>query len=189
SCPEEDEIPDLALDADCDYEEPDYKGLLTGFENFENNPVIEQSTSREGDILNVILVVRDGEGGEVVDECSFQVEITDETKPNINCPSEKNEFFDPQVGFTVPDYGGEVGISDNCTPEEELRQNLVQTPAPGEIIFVSQPISFTVEDASGNPDNCSFFLTLFEDADEVPPTFIDCPSANGITQEAAPGLC
>src|SRR5690606_24598818 len=52
-----------------------------------------------------------------------------------------------------------------------------------------QPISFTVEDASGNPDDCSFSLTLFEYADEVPPTFIDCPSPNGITQEAAPGLC
>ncbi|MDT0687253.1 Ig-like domain-containing protein [Autumnicola psychrophila] len=122
-------------------------------------------------------------------ECDIRVIVTEDVAPQITCPGPKTANFDPEVGFTVLDYRSEVAVSDACTDEEELRQNLVQDPAPGEVIYGNQQISFTVEDASGNLEECSFTLTLNEVTDEVAPTFVDCPSANGMTQEAAPGLC
>ncbi|MDT0688272.1 Ig-like domain-containing protein [Salegentibacter sp. F188] len=123
-------------------------------------------------------------------DCSFRVIVTEDVAPQVFCPAPKMANFDPEVGFTVPDYRAEVTVSDNCTSEEELRQNIVQDPAPGETIFTTQQISFSVEDASENiSGGCSFTLTLNEVTDEVAPNFIECPSANGMTQDAAPGLC
>ncbi|MDT0676712.1 Ig-like domain-containing protein [Autumnicola musiva] len=107
-------------------------------------------------------------------ECSFLVTVTDNEDPVINCPSPKMVNINPEEGFTVPDYRGEVAVSDNCTSEEELRQNLIQTPAPGNVISENQPIIFTVTDASGNIEDCSFLLSLGE---EEQPLEISCPAA------------
>ncbi|WP_373057481.1 HYR domain-containing protein [Zunongwangia sp. H14] len=104
-------------------------------------------------------------------ECSFNVIVTEDVVPQITCPDPKTAIFDPETGFTIPDYVGELIVSDNCTPEENLQ--ITQTPAAGTVVYESQEISFTVTDASGNTGNCGFQLTLEEEEEELE---ITCPA-------------
>ncbi|MDT0646054.1 HYR domain-containing protein [Zunongwangia sp. F260] len=128
----------------------------------------------------VTYTATDEEGNSTV--CSFRVIVTEDVPPQVFCPDPKTETFDPEVGYTVPDYRDEVELSDNCTSEEDLRGNLVQDPAPGEIIYASQQISFSVEDVSGNDSDCNFELTLEEENAGVP-----CPE--DITRNVDSGSC
>ena len=176
---EEEEVPPLdidcpgtqieILDENCRFEVPDYTtSMAAEFPEAEFSQSPKPGTFISASTPVSILAVM----GEQNDSCSFQLNLEDSMAPEINCPDPKTVTFDPEVGFTIPDYRDEVAVSDNCTSEEELRQNLVQTPAPGETFYASQQISFSVVDASENSHSCSFELTLEE---EVPPLDIDCP--------------
>src|SRR5690606_29100870 len=123
-----------------------------------------------------------GENG-LMATCTFTVNIIDNEIPVIaTCAGPRMENFDPAIGFEVPDYRDELVVSDNCTSEDELI--ITQTPAPGEIISVSQSISFSVKDAAGRTAECSFQLTLEEEETDVPLEFTTCPGPKtGILSE------
>ncbi|MDT0644872.1 tandem-95 repeat protein [Zunongwangia sp. F363] len=139
----------------CEFELPDYTGSLQQQfpqATFTQSPAAGTVISAGTTIT--ISGTRNGEN----DSCSFQLNLSDTSKPRITCPGPKTANFNAEEGFTVPDYRDEVAVSDNCTSEENLQ--ITQSPAAGEVIYASQQISFTVTDVSGNNASCGFQLTL-----------------------------
>lgn len=149
-----------SFDENCEFVLPDYTlALREQFlqAEFTQSPLAGTVVFQSPEIT--ISGVRDGESN----SCTFVVIIADTSKPQISCPGAKSATFDPEEGFTIPDYRGELLLLDNCAPEEELGDNVIQTPAPGQIIYESQEISFTVKDAAGNSATCNFLLQLTEE--------------------------
>lgn len=176
------------FDENCQFEVPDYTAEMAVefpdaefLQSPEPGTFISASTS-----VSISAII-----GNQSDSCSFQLNLEDGKPPVIDCPNPRTKTFNPASGFEVPDYRGEIIVSDNCSSEEELKENIVQTPAPGEIIYTSQQISFTVEDVSENTDNCSFQLTLVEEVEtpvakcKNPTVFLD---QNGQAQITADDL-
>ncbi|MDR5589790.1 HYR domain-containing protein [Christiangramia sp. SM2212] len=97
--------------------------------------------------------------------CSFTVRVIDAEVPEITCPDNKEENFDPNTGYEVPDFTTEVIVSDNCTSRDDLI--ITQSPQEGDIISESQVVTITVEDSAGLKDSCTFQLTLVEEQQYV----------------------
>ncbi|WP_029034650.1 HYR domain-containing protein [Salinimicrobium terrae] len=172
SCPDKGNIPELELDADCNYPQTDFGYLLSDFQNFTDEEYLVQTATRQDNNLEVIIKVYDGENGTFVDECNFTVSLIDNIPPTITCPS-------PDIVETVP--FGETGkkveytvpFGDNCTGAAiEQTSGL----ASGEVFPVGKTITntFVVTDASGNKTPCSFTVTINEAEDEEDPV-ITCP--------------
>ncbi|NJW54255.1 HYR domain-containing protein, partial [Salinimicrobium oceani] len=176
----------LDLDENCDYSESDFSDLIINRQHFENGIFIDQTEEREGDLLRVSLRVYHGEdeNSDFIGECNFQISLTDTTAPQISCPGPKTANFNPEVGFIVPDYSGEVLVFDNCNPDDTME--VIQDPVQGEVIYGSQQISFTVYDDSGNPAECEFQLTLEEEETGVPLEITGCPDPQ---QGSLDGYC
>ena len=88
--------------------------LLENFQNFQNDPYIDQDQTREGDQLLVSLHVYDGEGGAFVKTCDFALQVADTIKPNIDCPAS------PQT--ISPDSDGKYRLPD----ESDWRQAIIK---------------------------------------------------------------
>ena len=97
-----------------------------------------------------------GENGERI-TCSFEVMVVDNIPPNISCPGDQIENFDPETGFEVPNYESWATFSDNCG-EVSFRQE----PEAGAIIFQDTTVQLFAEDANEQVANCSFELQLTE---------------------------
>ncbi len=111
--------------------------------------------------------------------CSFDVVITDDENPTINCPSNINQSNDPGICGAVINYP--VPYADNCPGE-----TIVQTSggASGTLFPIGTTTnSFTVTDGVGNTITCSFDITISDTEDPV----INCPAT--INQAVVPGSC
>ena len=97
-----------------------------------------------------------GENGERI-TCSFEVMVVDNIPPNISCPGDQIENFDPETGFEVPNYESWATFSDNCG-EVSFRQE----PEAGAIIFQDTTVQLFAEDANEQVNSCSFELQLTE---------------------------
>jgi len=149
----EGDIPDLRLDENCEISViPDYSYLVET-ENF--TPVFEQTEERFGETLVVSLDVLNAENNNLVGECTFSINIVDIIPPNIACPGDQTESFDPEVGFAVPNYESLATFSDNCGVV-----NFLQEPAAGEIIYENTTVRLFAEDANEQEASCSFELQL-----------------------------
>lgn len=166
SCPAPGDLPQLQLDEDCSYTAPDYEYLLDSFENFENDPFFEQSEERNGNLLEVKIDVYDGEGGDFVNSCEFNIQLVDQIDPRIDCPTSPQSISANEDGeYFLPDYRGLA--KDNC--DENLV--VVQDPPAG-IITENTSVTITATDAAGNVSSqCSFKVVLVE---EGSPSFL-CP--------------
>ncbi|PRX49648.1 Ig-like domain-containing protein [Salegentibacter salegens] len=154
-CIEEEDIPNIRLDEDCELNIPDYTRLIET-ENF--NPAITQTYEELTEDTYLITVeIRDADTDEFVGDCEFSVNIVDLIPPTISCPDDQIESFDPNTGFQVPNYENMAGISDNCD-EVIFRQE----PAAGEIIYNNTTVNLFVEDEGGLEASCSFELELTE---------------------------
>ncbi|UBZ07093.1 tandem-95 repeat protein [Salegentibacter mishustinae] len=97
-----------------------------------------------------------GENGETI-TCSFEVMVIDNISPNISCPGDQIENFDPETGFEVPNYESWATFSDNCG-EVSFRQE----PEAGVIIYEDTTVQLFAEDANEQVASCSFELQLTE---------------------------
>ncbi|MCM4157783.1 HYR domain-containing protein [Gramella sp. AN32] len=149
-----------SFDQNCQFELPDFTAALK-----EEYPEAEfsQTPSPGAIVFQSTDITISGVQNEEQFSCTFFILISDTSKPQINCPADKIATFDPDQGFTVPDYSNELVLSDNCAPTAELSDNVSQSPAPGEVIYDSQQVSFIVNDDAGNTANCSFQLSLEEE--------------------------
>ncbi|PKD20227.1 hypothetical protein APR41_14695 [Salegentibacter salinarum] len=154
-CIEEEDIPNIRLDEDCELNIPDYTRLI---ETEHFNPAITQTYEELTEETYLITVeIRDADTDEFVGECEFSVGIVDLIPPTISCPNDQLESFDPDTGFEVPNYENMAGISDNCG-EVSFRQE----PAAGEIIYNNTTVNLFVEDEGGLDASCTFELELTE---------------------------
>lgn len=151
SCPPDKEV---TLGSNCSFEIHDYTILA------EIN-IPEAQISQQPEIGEI--VQQDTEitlfatfEGETV-ECSFKLKLIDTFPPTIICPENQTRNFDPEVGFSIPDFTGLVSVDDTCGVDK-----IVQTPAEGTLIFEDEEIEITVSDNFGNEASCSFQLFLTE---------------------------
>ncbi len=93
----------------------------------------------------------------VVTNCSFDVFVTEDVAPTIECPV--NDIILGTGGAsiaTISDFTDFAVVNDNCTPIEELI--ITQDPAEGTEVNTGDTIeiTLTVEDSSGNEASCTF---------------------------------
>lgn len=151
----------VALDANCEFDLPDYTPLVFVSDNCDSSPFsITQSplaaTTISGEAVTTIsFSVTDG--GNNVGTCSFTVTTEDNQAPSISCPADVTVSANSNCEFTLADYTGQVSSSDNCS-----NPNVVQTPASGDFAG-NVLVTITATDDAGNTNNCSFNVSPVDD--------------------------
>ncbi len=111
--------------------------------------------------------------------CSLQGDIE---PPTVACPPTKTLDADGDCAAPVPDIRGEVLVTDNVTPTEQI--SLVQEPQPGTRVSCgTSTIRVTATDAAGNSSVCTTTLVV---VDRTPPMIV--PPADLIAG-TDPGEC
>ncbi|APY07957.1 hypothetical protein BWZ20_06405 [Winogradskyella sp. J14-2] len=88
---------------------------------------------------------------------SFDVVITDNQDPTINCPADFTVNAASNGTYTIEDYTSIA--SDNCTAEDNLI--ITQNPIAGSVVNTGvTAVTVNVEDASGNISECTFEITV-----------------------------
>jgi len=159
--------------------------IPTATDNCDGTTVTQTSEFGAGDTFpvgttTVTYTATDASGN--TDTVSFDVIVTDNEDPTINCPANitSNVTFG-ETGAVVT-YN-EVTFNDNCSATIEQTAGL----ASGETFPVGTTTNtFVITDASGNTATCSFDITIKEDGDAIAPT-ITCPA--NIEQYVDPGVC
>ncbi|GAB4094175.1 HYR domain-containing protein [Flaviaesturariibacter terrae] len=88
---------------------------------------------------------------------SFTVRVNDTQAPSIVCISNRSINLLANCTVAIPDYRGQLQVSDNCPGTLQV----VQSPAAGTLLSGTgtQLVTFTVTDAHNNVNSCSFRLT------------------------------
>ena len=123
-------------------------------------------------------VVTDSAGN--TSTCSFDVTITDDEDPTLECPAPINVNVDAGICGAVVEFETPEGFdnSGNVTVTQ------IQGPASGEFFPVgTTTVTFQVEDASGNTAACSFTVTVNDN--EAP----EITSVANITQNVDVDSC
>ncbi|WP_298528845.1 HYR domain-containing protein [uncultured Christiangramia sp.] len=157
NCPQNESV--LRADDNCEYIVPDFSNTIIyspANANFSQSiPAgtrIEQSTNIE------ITASFDGES----DSCTFELVLKDNTSPVLSCPDDRIIVVAEGESVEIPDFRGELEVSDNCGLAE-----IFQDPAPGTLISEDTEVSFIAFDTSNtnNASECSFMLTLVVDTE------------------------
>jgi hypothetical protein len=122
--------------------------------------------------------------GNQADPVTQTVTVTDTEAPVISCPAN----ISTSVAF------GETGAvvsydlptaTDNCgTPSVQL----ISGPASGAVFPLgTTTVTYRATDASGNTADCSFTVTVTENADTEDPVISDCPANISVSNDA--GSC
>ncbi|TQI71449.1 putative secreted protein (Por secretion system target) [Gramella sp. Hel_I_59] len=157
NCPQNESV--IKADDNCEYIVPDFSNTIIyspANANFSQSIApgtrIEQSTSIE---INVSF------NGEF-DSCTFDLVLKDNTSPMLSCPEDRMIVVAEGESIAIPDYRGELEVSDNCGLAE-----IIQDPAPGTQISEDTEVSFIAFDISNtnNASECSFMLTLAVDTE------------------------
>ncbi len=173
------------VDANCEFEIPDYRSLATTFDKCDGNVEITQSPavgtkiSGVGFMQAITLTARDNANNE--DQCSFNVTLVDAIKPSISCPADF-DVFTTNCSFTIPSYMHLAIKGDNC----DNAVNVIQSPPPGTKLTGhgnTLQITLTAFDDTGNSNSCNFTITL---KDNVPPQFTLSPVSQDV---AVDGNC
>lgn len=112
--------------------------------------------------------------------CSFDIVVTEDTPPTIDCPMDISVFNDPGLCGATVNYTPPVG-TDNCVGETTMLTSGLGTGAFFPVGTTTE--TYTVTDASGNAVSCSFTVTVEDNED---PTIV-CGS--DITIPADLGIC
>ncbi|GJM33251.1 MAG: hypothetical protein DHS20C18_22520 [Saprospiraceae bacterium] len=176
NCPENQT---LVTGPNCQASIPNYSDLVQATDNCASPAMIGYTqTPPEGTIMSGVginttltIVVNDGHGNSI--SCNFELSLEDASAPNLTCPENQVILLDDDCEVALPDYRNEVMVTDNCAITGAII--LTQTPPLGTLIGddgSTQEISITADDGQGNLVNCSFNLTL---EDEAAPEII-CPT-------------
>lgn len=172
SCPSNQ---DVSFGANCQYNVLNYTGMATGItDNCGSNPgdvVVTQSLttgSSIGDTITITLTATDAAGNAAT--CTFDVNPSDNTNPNIACPQNQTVNVDGLCQYSINDYTGQALTSDAC----DASVNVTQSPATSSGIPMATvtTVTLTGTDDAGNAANCTFTVS---GVDNLPPT-ISCPT-------------
>ncbi len=112
--------------------------------------------------------------------CTFDITISEDTDPEITCPSDIVVDTDPGACDAVVTYTPPTG-TDNCPNPSTI---LIAGLGPGATFPIGTTTeTYEVTDEAGNTATCSFTVTVEDNEAPV----IDCPS--DIIVPADPGLC
>ncbi|MCY2687722.1 HYR domain-containing protein [Salinimicrobium sp. TH3] len=158
----------LELDEDCNYIVQDFRSYVNNRQNFDDGIFIEQTEERLGEELQVNLKVYHGTDANApfVGECNLVVTLEDNISPEINSCNNSPVEVDllPGENFVVPDYKDRITYSDNCSTQ----LNVIQVPAPQDVITNNTTVTLTVEDEAGNiSTTCSFPIVYNTPAVEI----------------------
>ncbi len=162
----------------CQLTVPDYTGLITAVDNCDPAPMISQNPdpgtfiSQSSDIT---ITLMDASGN--TSKCVFRLNVQDATPPTVACALDRFAFYTASCSFVVPDYRNLIKYSDNCDGNPVV----VQSPAPGSIVYQDTQINFTISDAAGNQSFCSFQVYL----QDITPPAIQCPAFFTIPKDAS----
>jgi hypothetical protein len=117
-------------------------------------------------LTTVVITSTDNLGNQAT--CQFTVTLTDNIAPSITCIGNQQAFFDANCQFTLPNYTGQAGSSDNCDTDPVI----TQSPTVGSVITGSSVITLTATDDNGNNTSCTFSVNPI---DVISPS-ITCPS-------------
>jgi phosphatidylethanolamine-binding protein (PEBP) family uncharacterized protein len=187
------ECPDgveIVLDENCEAEIPDFRDSIVVSDNCTASQEIDYSqtppagTIYEGvDTIPVTITVTDGSGNNNSTICTFDVELKDETAPELDCPDDITVEADEDCIYVVEDFTDQAIVTDNCSNSGEIV--VTQEPAPGfEFEGVGEnEITITATDESGNSTTCVFTVEL----EDVTDPEIECPQ--DIVVSTDPGVC
>ncbi|MCC8361246.1 HYR domain-containing protein [Salinimicrobium sediminilitoris] len=158
----------LELDEDCSYSAPDFESYIINRQNFDNGIFIEQIEERLGQELQVNLKVYHGidANSPFVGECNLVVTLEDNIPPELNSCNNSPVEVDlvPGENFVVPNYKDRISYTDNCSTQF----NVIQVPAPQDVVTNNTTVTLTVEDEAGNVSTaCSFPIVYNTPAVEI----------------------
>ena len=162
----------IETDDGCVVALPDYLGSATASDNCSDNASVNLSQSPapgaeytgDGTQISVIILAEDE--AENITTCSFTVQLQDTTAPTLSCPGGQNITVDEECRVALPDYTDDIEVMNNCMMEA-AQIDLSQSPLSGTILTghaTTQTVTITAVDVNGNQQNCSFVVTLFDDA-------------------------
>jgi hypothetical protein len=169
SSPSNQEIGDATS---CEAFLPDYTSLVDFTDNCDPSPTIVQTppagTEINGAINSINFTISDISGN--TSEVNINVAVSDTTDPVIaSGPLDQNISALENCNYIMPDFSGELSVSDNCDTDLEIIQN----PAAGtEITNEITTVDFIVNDDMGNSSSYTFILTKVDDS---APVFISNP--------------
>ena len=175
----DDEMPSIAcpedmvefVDDNCEFDLPDYTGLVSTWDNCDVDIEIVQSPapgtiiSASGAVQTITMTAIDDAGNE--NTCTFNVTLDDEIAPTIVCPEDQTLSVDDNCELMIPDFTGLAVGADNCDSF-----TITQSLAVGTVVALGDyVITLTIEDPDGNQSSCDFNLSV---VDTTPPV-ITCP--------------
>src|SRR5699024_127989 len=87
--------------------------------------------------------------------------LIDTIAPVISCPPDTAVVaVDSLCEYEVPDFLGDLTVTDNCTPSDSVV--LTQTPSAGEVLSGDTTVVIVAMDASGNSDTCTVYLSAID---------------------------
>ncbi len=150
--------------------------------NLQSYSPVTVNCSDVGNPVIVTVTVNDGNGN--TNSCQATVTVEDNIPPNAVCKNHTIVFNgEEEIVLEADDIWNEAASSDNCGPVFFVGAN---PPAiPCEELSNVIPVTVTIEDASGNTDNCVSLVTV----DGLPcgwsqqPNGINCVNGNEISYD------
>ncbi|MGB0136612.1 MAG: HYR domain-containing protein [Flavobacteriales bacterium] len=177
---EDTEAPAIACPADavvfvndqCEFEVPDYTGSTTSSDNCDMDLTLTQTPapgtvlSGSGTVQTITVTATDDAGNAT--SCSFDITLDDAIAPAITCPGTQTEFVNDACEFTMPDYTGMAGVTDNCDAF-----TVTQSPEAGTVFTLGTfEVTLTATDPDGNFTTCVFDMVVMDNTAPV----VTCPA-------------
>ncbi|NVO21681.1 MAG: SprB repeat-containing protein, partial [Bacteroidetes bacterium] len=171
--------------AACQAAVPDFTAYVTATDNCTSasNLTFTQSpaagTLVSTGVTNVTLTVKDAANNSAT--CTTTFTVTDNTAPTIvTCAPAQTAFANSSCQASVPNFTGNVTVTDNCTSAANL--TITQSPAAGTLVGTGVTnVTITVKDAANNSATCT---TTFTVSDNTAPTIVTCAPAQSAFSNA-----
>ncbi|MBI1286578.1 MAG: HYR domain-containing protein [Flavobacteriales bacterium] len=124
----------------------------------------------------VTLSSSDSEGN--IGQCTFTVQLDDNTPPSISCPATQTVATDATCGYSLADYTTLGTATDNC----DLTVTVTQSPNIGANVSGTTQVTLTATDDSGNSSTCTFNVV---GEDQEAPTLTNCPADATVSLSAS----
>ena len=168
------------LNGSCQVILPDYRGLHTALDNCGIDSLQQSPAPGSVILFGTTVTITAVDFGSNMTSCSFNVTVSDTTKPTITCPGDIALNNDPGQCGAIVSYVPPFG-NDNCAVATTVQTSGLSS---GSLFPVGTTTNtFVVTDTAGNVDSCSFNVTVTDSEAPV----ITCPS--NITQNNSFGDC
>jgi len=169
------------FDDNCSVDESNISWEITGSTNNSGSGFMPATQFNQG-TTEVKYTITDEEG--LIATCSFDVIVTDNQKPIINCPTVSNPY-DTDTDQCYATLSFQATATDNCDNELDIKYYIDETEITFPYQFATGTTTVKAEatDDNSNSSICTFNIIV---EDNQLPT-IDCPS--NITVNNDPGLC